>query len=62
MSTIDQAKIRESPPAKGRRPNNWATLPTRRTGGKEYGGEGKAMERNNPLPPIPQLPSQHRRQ
>ena len=28
MSTINQAKIRESPPAKDRRRNDWATLPT----------------------------------
>jgi len=28
MSTIDQAKVRESPPAKDRRPNHWATVPT----------------------------------
>jgi len=27
MSTIDQAHIRESPPAKDRRPNHWATTP-----------------------------------
>jgi len=27
MSTIDQAQIRESPPAKDWRPNQWATSP-----------------------------------
>jgi len=30
MSTIDQAQIRESPPAKDRRPKHWATSPTSR--------------------------------
>ena len=30
MSTIDQAQIRESPPAKDRRPNHWATPPAAR--------------------------------
>jgi len=28
MSTIDQAHIRESPPARDRRPNHWATPPS----------------------------------
>jgi len=27
MSTIDQLQVRESPPAKDRRPNHWATPP-----------------------------------
>jgi len=29
-STMDQALIRESPPATDRRPNHWATPPTSR--------------------------------
>jgi len=29
MSTVEHAQIRESPPARDRRPDHWATPPTR---------------------------------